>query len=96
MQNNQLEVTCIKKTNHPAPYDRICGIGGVHLHNGKRWFLPSEKAIAAIESGEWQFWTMGGGKIAWLVVATYEGRKYLKTEPDPVLPNNLLSLHECP
>ena len=90
-----VQVRCIKKTNRADPHDRIHGIGGVNP-DGKRWYLSTEDAIAGIESGKWKFYTVAGGKSVWVIVATHNGRKYLKTEADGVQPNNLLSLPECP
>ena len=55
-----------------------------------------DEAIAGIEAGKWKFWTAGGGKSVWVVIAVHMGRKYLKTEADGLHPNNLLSLPECP
>lgn len=91
---DNVEVKCIKKTNRTDPHERIHGIGGVH--QSKSWYLPLDDAIAGIESGKWQFYTSVNGKSVWVVIATHNGRKYLKTEADGVQPNNLLSLPECP
>lgn len=90
-----VEVKCIKKTNRADPHERIQGIGGLN-GDGTRWYLPEDKAIAGIESGQWKFWTSGGGKSVWVIIATHNGRKYLKTEADGIHPNNLLALPECP
>ena len=91
---DNVEVKCIKKTNRTDPHERTKGIGGVH--QSKSWYLPLDDAIAGIESGKWQFYTSVNGKSVWVVIATHNGRKYLKTEADGDQPNNLLSLQECP
>lgn len=91
-----IEITCIKKTNRPDPHERIHGVGGVNPGSATRWYLPTDDAIKGIETGKWRFWTSGGGKSVWVVIATHNGHKYLKTEADGVHPNNLLSLPECP
>jgi hypothetical protein len=93
--NMDIEVKCIKKTNRSDPHERIHGIGGLNA-DGSRWYLPENDAIAGIDLGKWRFWTAGGGKSVWVVIATHAGRRYLKTEPDGFHPNNLLSLPECP
>jgi hypothetical protein len=49
-----------------------------------------------IERGEWNFFVDVGGKGVWVIVANHLGHKYLKTQNDSVMPNNLLSLPECP
>jgi len=92
---DNIEVKCINKTNRTDPHERISHIGGVNP-GGDRWRLTVDQAIAGIESGKWQFYTSVNGKSVWVVVATHNGRKYLKTEADGIHPNNLLALPECP
>jgi hypothetical protein len=92
---DKIQIRCIKKTNRSDPHERIHGVGGVNP-DGNRWYLTLDAAIAGIEGGKWQFWTAGGGKSVWVVIATHNGHKYLKTEADGVQPDNLLSLPECP
>lgn len=93
METN-VEVLCIKKTNRYDPHERIQGIGGINSDK-TRWYLPENEAIAGMENGKWKFWTKGGGISVWVIIATHNGRKYLKTEADGIQPNNLLSLPEC-
>lgn len=90
-----VEIKCIRKTNRQDPHERIQGVGGINP-DGTRWYLPLDDAIAGMEAGKWRFWTAGGGKSVWVVIAVHNGRKYLKTEADGQHPNNLLSLPECP
>lgn len=90
-----VEIKCINKANRSDPHERIQNVGGVN-DNGTRWKLSVAEAIAGIEAGKWKFWTAGGGKSVWVVIATHNGHKYLKTEADGVHPNNLLALPECP
>ncbi len=90
-----VQVKCIKKTNRTDPHERIQGIGGVN-GDGTRWYLPETQAIADIENGKRKFWTSANGKSVWVIIATHNGRKYLKTESDSIHPNNLLALPECP
>jgi len=91
----EAQIRCINKTNHTDPHERIQSIGGVNS-DGKRWKLSIPEAIAGIESYKWKFYSVGGGKSVWVVIATHNGHKYLKTEADGVQPNNLLALPECP
>jgi hypothetical protein len=88
-------IRCINKSDRKNHYERIKSIGGTNADGGK-WKQSEEITIREIESGEWQFYSEGGGRRVKVVVAIHEGRKYLKTEADSYSPDNLLSLPECP
>ncbi len=91
-----VQITCIVKSDRMNPHERIRSVGGVNP-DGTRWKLSEEQAIAGIKQGKWRFWTTGGGKSVWVVIEkSAAGHEYLKTEPDRIQPNNLLSLPECP
>ncbi len=90
-----VEIKCIRKTNRSDPHERIQGVGGVNS-DGTRWYLLLNDAIEGIEQGKWRFWTGGGGKPVWVIIASHNSHKYLKTESDGIHPNNLLALQECP
>jgi len=90
-----IQIKCIKKTNRTDPHERIHGIGGINA-NSTRWHLSENDAIVGIENGTYRFWTSANGKSVWVIIATNNGRKYLKTEADGIHPNNLLALPECP
>jgi hypothetical protein len=91
----RVQVMCINKTNHYNPHERIHSIGGIH--NSKRWKMPQEDAITAIEQGRYQFFVnMGGHSVDVIIAVSAYGHKYLKTVADGEHPNNLLSLPECP
>ena len=92
---DNIEIKCVKKSSRTDPHERIHGVGGMNP-SGTRWYLSLDDAIAGIEAGKWKFWTAGGGKSVWVIIAYHNGHKYLKTEADGVHPNNLLSLPECP
>lgn len=90
-----IQIQCINKSDRPNPHERILKVGGIH--NGKRWSLTQEDAIAGIEARKWAFFVHVGGKSIWVIVAISRfGNKYLKTASDGEDPNNLLSLPECP
>lgn len=91
---DNVQVQCINKSDRLSAHERIRNIGGVH--NGTRWKLSLEDAIAGIEDGRWRFFSSVQGKSVWVVIASLNGRKYLKTENDGEQPNNLLALPECP
>jgi hypothetical protein len=88
-------VLCINKREHQNPHERITHIGGVNA-DGTRWRMNESAAIAGIEGKQYSFYVTVQGKSVWVVVAVHLGRKYLKTEADDYIPNNLLSLPECP
>lgn len=89
-----VEIKCIRKRDRQNPHERIQGVG-INA-DGNRRFLPLDEAIRGVLNGTWRFWTQGGGKSVWVVVAYHEGNPYLKTEADGVQPDNLLALPECP
>jgi len=88
------QIMCINKSPRLDPHMRIANVGGVH--DGKRWKISEDDAIAGIEQGKWAFFVSAGGHSVWVIVATHLGRKYLKTQADGLQPDNLLSLPECP
>jgi hypothetical protein len=96
---DNVQVTCIRKRgDHHDPHERIEGLGGVH--GGKAWYLPESDIIAELKKPEltrkWSFYVSLAGRSVWVVVASHNGRDYLKTQPDGYAPNNLLNLPECP
>ena len=90
------QVTCITPDQSDADrrIDRIGGSSGAK-NTGGAWRLKLDSAIAGIENGTWRFWTKANGKRVEVIVATRNGRKYLKTEADGAEPNNLLALPHC-
>ena len=89
------QVHCVNKNDRNSAHERITHIGGFN-DNGTRWKLTQEEAIAGIESGKYEFFVSAGGSTSEVIVASRNGRKYLKTTNDGDEPNNLLSLPECP
>lgn len=88
------EVLCINKNDRNDWHERITYIGGKN-GDGSRWKVSQQDAISGIESGKWAFYVRRGGQTVDVIVATRNGRKYLKTRADGEQPNNLLSLPEC-
>ncbi len=88
------QVKCITKREHHNPHERIQGIGGSDA--GVRWWRAEDDAIRDVERDSRSYFVSVGGKSVWVIVATHNGRKYLKTETDGYAPNNLLSLADCP
>jgi hypothetical protein len=90
------EVTCIRKPGgHSNTHERIAAIGGKN-GDGSRWKMNEDKAIDAIEDGTYEFYVTKNGKTVDVIVAKRNGTKYLKTRSDGDIPDNLLSLDECP
>tara|TARA_R110000787_G_scaffold42533_1_gene104565 strand:+ start:255 stop:536 length:282 start_codon:yes stop_codon:yes gene_type:complete len=88
------QIKCINKTNRASAWERISHVGGFAQN---QWKLTLDDAIGKIERGEWKFYVSVGGDSVWVDVAvSASGNKYLKTRPDGDMPNNLLSLPECP
>jgi hypothetical protein len=93
------QIGCIRKRgNHYDPHERIEGVGGSGstILSGGRWYDPEETAIRNVERDPQSYYVDVGGRSVWVVVATHNGRKYLKTTADTYAPNNLLNLPECP
>ena len=83
------EVKCINKTDRYSRHERIRNIGG-------DWgTIPESDAIRHIEQGVYNYHVRVNGYDVKVIIATHEGRKYLKTETDSTTVDNLLSLNEC-
>lgn len=90
---NSAQVKCINKDPRYDRYSAITHIGGFA---SSQWKLTLQDAIGKIERKEWEFFTLVNGHRQRVIVASRNGRKYLKTEADRDTPDNLLSLPECP
>ena len=84
------QVKCINKTDRQSRHERIRNIGG-------DWGKISETfAIGYIETSVYGYYTLVNNNRANVIIRVHEGRKYLKTDADTTLVDNLLSLPECP
>lgn len=89
----RVEVSCIDKRDRYNPHEKIEAIGG--FHGGQRWWMPESDAILGIKTGKYSFYVSRGGRTVDVIIATHNGREYLKTENDGYSPDNLLSLNSC-
>ncbi len=92
----RIQILCINKTDRYNAHERIKNCGGIQ--NGVRWKKTQEQIIAEIESKTNEFYVKVGGyrEVAVIVAKSPWGNKYIKTTEDGEMPNNLLSLPECP
>ena len=58
--------------------------------------MSETDAISGIKADKWKCFVSVNGRSVWVIIATHNGREYLKTEADGYQPDNLLSLPECP
>ena len=70
-------------------------IGGTHP-DGTRWKLSAERAIKAIETGEWEFHVIVRGIKKKVVVGRRKNTRFLTIAADPDSPDSLLWLPGFP
>lgn len=88
-------ISCIRAYLPSETDIRIAAIGG---RNGDStpWRLSVDDAIFGVEQGRWAFHTLVEDRRVNVVVAqAANGQKYLKTELDGDLPQQLLDLPNC-
>jgi hypothetical protein len=92
----RIEISCINKTDRSSAHERIRNAGGIQ--NGKSWKKTQEEIIHDIENkiNEYCVKVVGYGEVDVIVSKSPWGNKYIKTTRDGEMPNNLLSLPECP
>jgi hypothetical protein len=83
------QITCINKNDRYNWHERITHVGGSW---GK---ITQQDAIRLIEQDPQAFYVHVHGHSVWVVVASRNGVKYIKSQNDSDTPDNLLSLSEC-
>nr|WP_153667324.1 DUF3892 domain-containing protein [Phyllobacterium sp. SYP-B3895] len=80
---------CVCPANVRGVTQKPC-VGGVD------WYETIDNLIAGIERGSYRLWAVAKGQSVWVTVARRSNRrKYLKTQPDPIEPDNRLALPRC-
>lgn len=91
-------VVCINKhPYHSDPHTRIQAIGtneqrGATFYS-RKWSVT--EVIGAIRNGHIFYSTDKRGDLVRVIIANHNGREYIKTEPDGIVPDNLLAKPEC-
>lgn len=88
-----VQIKCIQTFRRAHPCRRISDVGGF---TDRRWKISVEDAIDHVEGGAWEFYVLVGETRHKVVVASRDGRKYLKAECDGETPDTLLALPKCP
>jgi len=92
------QVTTITKNPRFDRHHAIQNIGGV-LSTGVPWKITQQEAVNLIDTRQHTFFVSVGGRRANVITepsAFVSGLRYLKTDADGVLADNLLSLPPCP
>lgn len=93
-----VQVTCVNKDggNHFNRYEGITNFGWVDPATGKRGNSGRMEMIRWLEGGGKAFTKDALNNVAWLVVRISAlGNKYVQTQADGRLTDNLLVLNEC-
>lgn len=89
------EVTCIIPDSSADPDRRIDALGGP---DGDGWKMMEDDVIRGLDNGSFTLFTRIAGTMLTAEVVVRQGRyrRYVTTEPDGYLANNLLQLPYCP
>ena len=77
-------------------FDPNADTSRIKRYGSSQWKLTEDQAIRYIDNKEWEFYVSVNGRTVEVVIASHNGRRYLKTTADGYSPDNLLSLPECP
>jgi len=92
----RIQIQCINKSDRYNPHERITNCGGIN--NNVRWKKPQSQIVSEIDNNINQYYVRVNGyrEVNVIVEKSAAGNKYIKTTEDGEMPNNLLSLPECP
>lgn len=85
-------ITCIHKIPRSDRYHAIESVGGLG------WKMTQQQAVNLIDLKFAEFFVENGllSRVKVIAETSQFGHRYLKTEADSVLVDNLLNLPECP
>jgi len=92
-----VKITCINKDNgdHYDPHQAITHLGWIDESTGKTGKSTRLEIVDFIEKGNSAYVEDSYGNRAYLVVRVRGNNKYVQTQADGKLTNNLLELPEC-
>lgn len=92
----RIQIQCINKSDRYNPHERIINCGGIN--NNVRWKKSQSQIVNEIDNNINQYFVNVNGyrEVNVIVAKSAAGNKYIKTTEDGEMPNNLLSLPECP
>lgn len=88
------QVFCITKPNVNSTHKHITHIG--YYDDRTKVIIPVKTAIKRIDANPSEFYVQVGKEKAFVIVVRIEDRDpYIKTIPDSMKKDNLLSLEQC-
>jgi Protein of unknown function (DUF3892) len=95
-----IRITCITKAggDHENPYVAISRFGWVNLLNpAEKKFSTSDQMYEYVKNGNeaWVYDKSGNIRSKLMALTSLRGTKYVKTEADFTINDNLLKLDEC-
>jgi hypothetical protein len=92
-----VRITCIKKDggNHENPYVAISSLNWIDDAGGPQKTSTREQMHDWVAGGGHAYVQSGGSKARLIAQVSPRGTKYVKTEADKTLNDNLLKLPEC-
>lgn len=95
---SEYQVTCINKPHRDSQHEHITHIGNITNTPPNRWRMTRETAIAQIDAGQNEFFTVDKttGRKCYIAVVREPGKHpYLRTHADGKYNDNLLAQPEC-
>lgn len=92
-----IRITCISKDggNHENPYVAISSLGWMNDSTGERNSSDRVQMYDWVVSGGYAYVQEGSSKSKLIGAVSPRGNKYVKTEADDTMADNLLNLPEC-
>jgi len=92
-----VRITCINKAGgqHENPYVAISHLGWLNEQTGGSGRSTREQMYDFVQGGNEAYVQAGAWKAKLLAMVSPRGTKYVKTQADSTLADNLLKLPEC-